>query len=681
MLGDTVALWPRINPVDEIMIELTCPHCGRHHQLDEESAGSRVTCHACGKKFKVPGVAKRSSAPVERSSTPDAGAGNPGSQDSRTQGSSTLEESVSPDSSKQSKPETPRQPQAGSDSGRVRRNRPSANHENTGTTQAGLSSDQQDALTPTSDGGPLAPLPAHFDQESSASDSPLKQSESPSAESHEVALDLDADEWNQFEATPQETGKVEGQTHPSLSSPPLGVDDPQSHDESSAQRWRGDEHGKRREPSSFSQGSSSDPPGQSYTSDSLPLEFEGEARPAQTGGDEIRVQCSICDSVTWVKPSKAGKKIVCTDCGTEVRVPEETLPLPPSLLDVPSTATPEKKSGWQLSQPIDRPRRDLPESLMGDPKSTPASLHVSKIKRWGEPEEEPQPSKEEPAAPQQSSSRETPIGDGPTVSEDPVGGHERPEWNEPKVFGVVEWLRDTVVIFRNVTMYGAAIAVAFVCGAFGTIAKAALLYSGAENGAIMRIVGMCSMLFSMPSLLLAATVLGAVLMTMIQDGASNAKEIGNWPELTPNELLPHCAPMYVTGFIAVTPGLILAEFVHLVDFGLWGFLVFPLLSGFVLTPPLVLSAFREQSMFAVYSGPVYASVRDFSAEWKNFFILCLGALFIAGICMIGIGLTPFVLDIPFWIAIGFLWVIYGRWIGILARRLAWLIPVDSNASQ
>ncbi len=36
------------------MIELTCPHCGIGHRLSPVLAGSRFSCHACGKQFKVP---------------------------------------------------------------------------------------------------------------------------------------------------------------------------------------------------------------------------------------------------------------------------------------------------------------------------------------------------------------------------------------------------------------------------------------------------------------------------------------------------------------------------------------------------------------------------------------------------------------------------------------------------
>ena len=41
------------------MIELSCPHCGKKHKLHEDSSGQRVACQACGKQYKVPGVAKR----------------------------------------------------------------------------------------------------------------------------------------------------------------------------------------------------------------------------------------------------------------------------------------------------------------------------------------------------------------------------------------------------------------------------------------------------------------------------------------------------------------------------------------------------------------------------------------------------------------------------------------------
>ena len=98
-------------------------------------------------------------------------------------------------------------------------------------------------------------------------------------------------------------------------------------------------------------------------------------------------------------------------------------------------------------------------------------------------------------------------------------------------------------------------------------------------------------------------------------------------------------------------------------------------------PPMVLSAFREQSMFSVYSRPVYESVATLSKEWMNFFILCSVGVLVAGVCMIGVGLAPFLLDIPFWLVIGLMWIVYGRWIGILARRLAWFIPANSSGDK
>lgn len=628
------------------MIELTCPHCGRNHQLDDDSAGTRVTCHACGKKFKVPGVAKRSDASSSGASAP-----NPASPRTQT----PTRQTPSPANSAPAETADNAQP-------------------------AEPPGSQMGELTPLKDENSLDPV-SFFSEDNRPPDSSLEYRDSSSSQNYEVALDLDDDEWQQFEPSTDEVRESEALANPGLSSPPLGVDGPESHETPKGERWRGESDGSKRvsryQPKAASDRDSSN----DWHHDALPIDFEGEPQPAKTGGDEIRVKCSICDSVTWVKPSKAGKKIVCTDCGSEVVVPENTLPPSPPLTEVPQ-AKAEGPSGWRLSQPIDRPRRDLPESLLGDTKSTPASLHVSKIKRWGEPESEPkQAGDESTATPPQSSPRLDRGADGPTVSEDPVDSQERPEWIEPKDFGLVEWLRDTAVIFRNISMYGAAIAVAFVCGAFGTVAKCALLYSGAENAAIMRILGMCSMLFSLPCLFLAATVLAAVLMTMIQDGASNTKEIGNWPELVPSELFSHCAPMYVTGFIAVTPGVILAEFIHLVGMGVWGFLFFPLLSGFIMLPPMVLSAFREQSMFSVYSRPVYESVVTLSKEWINFLILCSCGVLVAGGGLIGVGLAPFLLDIPFWLVIGMMWIVYGRWIGILARRLAWFIPANSSVDK
>jgi ribosomal protein S27E len=651
------------------MIELTCPHCGRNHQLENDSAGSRVTCHACGKKFKVPGVAKRSDAESSGASATNSPSPTTHMPTPQTPFPANFDPTETADLA---------QP-TGELVAYPHEDRSHGLHEAIEKPIKPHGSETGES-TPLQDEDSLDPL-SSFSKNNPPPDPACENGESSSSENYEVALDLEDDEWRSFENSTEEGRKSESPANAGLSSPPLGVDGPESHEEPKGERWRGGSDVAKRVSRFQPESASNQDSGNDWHGDALPIDFEGEPQPAKTGGDEIRVKCSICDSVTWVKPSKAGKKIVCTDCGSEVVVPENSLPPSPPVSEIPQ-AQPQGQSGWRLSQPIDRPRRDLPESLLGDAKSTPASLHVSKIKRWGEPEHEPkQASDDSTASPPQPSPRLAGGADGPTVSEDPVDSQERPEWIEPKDFGLVEWLRDTVVIFRNISMYGAAIAVAFVCGAFGTVAKCALLYSGAENAAIMRIVGMCSMLFSMPCLFLAATVLAAVLMTMIQDGASNSKEIGNWPELFPSELFAHCAPMYVTGFIALAPGVILAEFIHLVGMGVWGFLFFPLLSGFALLPPMVLSAFREQSMFSVYSRPVYESVVTFSKEWMNFFVLCSGGVLVACVCMVGVGLTPFLLDIPFWLVIGLMWIVYGRWIGILARRLAWFIPANPGADR
>ena len=579
------------------MIELSCPHCGKKHKLHEDSSGQRVACQACGKQYKVPGVAKRHKpSSTEPKQTHPSRSNPPPEHSPETQGFQAADGSA---------PVSKPQPRVTSDA---------------------------------------------------------------SAVIEEVAQDLREDEWSEApEEVVSSDDAKEGVTS-SLVSPPLEVDDFEAGtpaDAANDSGWRGDADvastSKRQAPVT-NQGEELETDG---VDEPLPFDIEDHITSAKASGDEIRVQCSICDSVTWVKSSKAGITIACTDCGSEVPVPEGTATVRPSISDLPQSKS-EKPEGWRLSQPINRPPRELPASLTGNSETTPSNFHVPKIQRWRDPEIQP-----ELETPPESNDRSN---DGKKVSAEPVGGTEQSEWNEPKVFGFVDWLRDTVVIFRNVTMYGAAIAIAFTCGAFGTVAKLPLRYSGSDNEAVFRILGMSSMLFSLPWLFAAGTILSAVLMTMIQDGASNTKKIGNWPEILPSELFSHCAPMYVTGFISVVPGLVLAEFVQVAGLGYWGFMVFPLLSGFAMLPPMVISAFREQSMFSIYSAPVYQSVSDFSSEWFNFFMLTLGGLMVALVCMFGVGITPLFFDIPFWLVIGMLWVVYGRWVGILARRLAWLIP-------
>ena len=626
------------------MIELACPHCGKKHQLHEDSAGQRVGCQACGKKYKVPGVAKRHKT------------------------SSTEPKQITPSRSNPQPKPSPKPQES----------------------QADENSHQKKFSVGPSDQKKSAADLQSFD-DSSATSVPESKPEPKtisdvSASVEDVAEDLHEDEWSEAPAAVVSTDDdPKDGVISSLVSPPLGVDDFETGppaDAESDSRWRGGfdaaSTSKRQDPV-LNQHEELETGGDD---ESLPFDNEENTASASAAGDELRVQCSVCDSVTWVKSSKAGKTIACTDCGSEVPVPEVTATVRPSILDQPQSKS-EKPAGWRLSQPINRPPRELPASLTGNSETVPSNFHVSKIQRWGDPEipSESETGAELPgASARQTSQSHDRIDDGKKVSAEPVGGDEQSEWNEPKVFGVVDWLRDTVVIFRNVTMYGAAIAIAFTCGAFGTVAKLALWYSGSDNDAIFRILGMCSMLFSLPCLFAAGTILSAVLMTMIQDGASNTKEIGNWPEILPSELFSHCAPMYITGFISVVPGLVLAEFIQVAGLGYWGFMVFPLLSGFAMLPPMVISAFREQSMFSIYSAPVYQSVSDFSSEWFNFFMLTLGGLLVALLCMVGVGITPLIFDIPFWLVIGMLWVVYGRWVGILARRLAWLIPTKPESA-
>ncbi|MEC7355860.1 MAG: hypothetical protein VYE53_12045, partial [Planctomycetota bacterium] len=622
------------------MIELSCPHCGKKHKLHEDSSGQRVACQACGKQYKVPGVAKRHKpSSTEPKQTHPARSNPPPEHSSKTQGFQAA------------------------DSSRQKNVLLGPGDEKTSEADLQSADDSDAGSAPVSKPQPRVTSDA-------------------SAVIEEVAQDLREDEWSEApEEVVSSDDAKEGVTS-SLVSPPLEVDDFEAGtpaDAANDSGWRGDADvastSKRQAPVT-NQGEELETDG---VDEPLPFDIEDHITSAKASGDEIRVQCSICDSVTWVKSSKAGKTIACTDCGSEVPVPEGTATVRPSISDLPQSKS-EKPEGWRLSQPINRPPRELPASLTGNSETTPSNFHVPKIQRWGDPEIQPEleTAPESPGSFRQTSQSNDRSNDGKKVSAEPVGGTEQSEWNEPKVFGVVDWLRDTVVIFRNVTMYGAAIAIAFTCGAFGTVAKLALWYSGSDNEAVFRILGMCSMLFSLPCLFAAGTILSAVLMTMIQDGASNTKEIGNWPEILPSELFSHCAPMYVTGFISVVPGLVLAEFIQVAGLGYWGFMVFPLLSGFAMLPPMVISAFREQSMFSIYSAPVYQSVSDFSSEWFNFFMLTLGGLMVALMCMVGVGITPLFFDIPFWLVIGMLWVVYGRWVGILARRLAWLIPSNQE---
>ena len=274
------------------MIELSCPHCGKKHKHHEDSSGQRVACQACGKQYKVPGVAKRHKpSSTEPKQTHPSRSNPPPEHSSKTQGFQAA------------------------DSSRQKNVLLGPGDEKTSEADLQSADDSDAGSAPVSKPQPRVPSDA-------------------SAAIEEVAQDLREDEWSEApEEVVSSDDAKEGVTS-SLVSPPLEVDDFEAGtpaDAANDSGWRGDADvastSKRQAPVT-NQGEELETDG---VDEPLPFDIEDHITSAKASGDEIRVQCSICDSVTWVKSSKAGKTIACTDCGSEVPVPEGTATVRPSI--------------------------------------------------------------------------------------------------------------------------------------------------------------------------------------------------------------------------------------------------------------------------------------------------------------------------------------------------------------
>lgn len=83
---------------------------------------------------------------------------------------------------------------------------------------------------------------------------------------------------------------------------------------------------------------------------------------------KIRAKCFICDSVSIVKAEKSGQTIVCSDCGSDVKVPT---------LDEVENAKPKNDLAWQQwvqKEPVEKQRqRKIDDELFSDVSSDVSS--------------------------------------------------------------------------------------------------------------------------------------------------------------------------------------------------------------------------------------------------------------------------------------------------------------------
>ena len=375
-------------------------------------------------------------------------------------------------------------------------------------------------------------------------------------------------------------------------------------------------------------------------------------------------KCSVCDTRVHVTKKQIGSEVECPVCYSKVKIkPPQTN----------STMTWEKKTGvkkpsnsdkkkshiaaddeLKLSDPVDLPKVEIDpswglapveEDMLApkiqspdDPDSDASDLEVGTAVR---PKKRRAPSGQAtPGKPKAASSKRTKSGSksrrakSAQPSFDSGAAKDFPDFEMPELLtSAVEMVKDPGVLTRAAVAFGlmclGAILMQWISPAYEVIAEdaevtmAAGLFKAAKWSVAFLIY------------LAGLAVLWWTSSYLFRDAALGKRTVASWSFAGTNEILSTVL-VFVFGF-----------FIGGLPMAFVGALILPL--RFLMGPLFLLSAWYNQSPFAIVSVDAFQNANEDATQWMNFYIFAAGLAFlgfVAGIVFWMRVFLPFILGIP-----------------------------------
>lgn len=412
----------------------------------------------------------------------------------------------------------------------------------------------------------------------------------------------------------------------------------------------------------------------------------------------LRVKCSVCDSVSIVGEEKAGTTIVCSDCGSDVKVPAdsasgksnsdetnpeksgsaETSPPQPRELDSEEQKAKREKARIADELFVDLPTEDEGYGLAPPPENiltpTPPPMSEGDDDHDADKEKSPAYPADEPYHPTASKDKTEVVTSAlfEEMQEEKSVRFELLDWGQ-HIFGVIT---DPGFILRVLT------ATAIMLIGFSIYHVSKFLTTNELQGVVY--LGYFIRLWAFPFIPIAFLLMCWQGQQVLNATITGDKKMAAIEMVSLWVWISNCMFVGIGSAIAAFPGVLLGLLVwtQMADVeGFWAVPAFGAFTQMIFAPILILSALHNRSPFKISSKKIVDSFKEKSDFWIEFYLSALViAVITSGLWFLGLTEMWFVVLLMV-IAVNICYGLYFRMLGRLMGAIVNKVKLTPRRSK